>query len=87
MAIHCRAPKAGKYNTYARKKYKVQAASVEDFRKRYTRPSAYQQRGAEYVAAVLESARRDLEKYGYTIISRHDSITGDVVAYYGKEGG
>lgn len=69
------------------KKYKVQAVSVEDFRKRYTRPSAYQQRGAEYVAAVLESARRDLEKYGYTIISRHDSITGDVVAYYGKEGG
>ena len=64
------------------KKYQVPASSVEDFRQRYTKPRAYRERGPEYVAAVLQSARRDLEKYGYTIISHHDSVTGEIVAYY-----
>lgn len=64
--------------------HQVSAASVEDFRQRYTKPECYGQRGKEYVDAVLQSAHEDLEKYGYTIISRHDSVTGDVVAYYGK---
>lgn len=69
------------------RKYVVPAASVEDFRQRYTKPDRYTQRGPEYVAAVLQSARQELEKNGYTIISHHDSITGEVVAYYGKKGG
>lgn len=64
------------------KKYRVPSSSVEDFRQRYTKPDRYSQRGPEYVAAVLQSAREDLEKYGFSIISSHDSITGEVVAYY-----
>lgn len=58
------------------KKYQVQA--------RYTKPDRYQRRGPEYVAAVLESAHEDMEKYGFTIIPQHSSVTGDVVAYYGQ---
>ena len=65
------------------KKYQVQAESVEDFRQRYTKPERYQSLGSEYVADVLESAHKDMERYGFTIISHHDSVTGDVVAYYG----
>lgn len=64
------------------KKYRVSASSIEDFRQRYTKPDRYAQRGPEYVAAVLQSARDDLDKYGFSIISSHDSITGEVVAYY-----
>ena len=64
------------------KKYRVSASSIEDFRQRYTNPDRYAQRGPEYVAAVLQSAREDLDKYGFSIISSHDSITGAVVAYY-----
>ena len=64
------------------KKYRVSASSIEDFRQRYTKPDRYAQRGPEYVAAVLQSAREDLDKYGFSIISSHDSITGEVVACY-----
>lgn len=67
------------------KKYRVPAASIQDFRQRYTKPDRYSQRGPEYVAAVLHSACEDLHKYGFTIISRHDSITGEVVSYYAHE--
>ena len=58
------------------KKYQVPASSVEDFRRRYTKPDP------EYQAAVLQAARDDLAQFGYTIISRHDSVTGEVLAYY-----
>lgn len=64
------------------KKYRVSASSIEDFRQRYTKPDRYAQRGPEYVAAILQSAREDLDKYGFSIISSHDSITSEVVAYY-----
>jgi len=64
------------------KKYAVPAASIEDFRRRYTKPDHYAQRGPEYVAAVLQSSREELERDGFTIISSHDSITGEIVSYY-----
>lgn len=71
------------YETF--KRYQVSAASVEEFRQRYTKPDRYARRGPEYVAVILQSAHEALEKYGYTIISRHDSITGEVVAYYAEK--
>ena len=63
------------------KKYQVPASSVEDFRRRYTKPDRFAQRGPEYQAAVLQAARDDLAQFGYTIISRHDCVTGEVLAY------
>ncbi|MGM9602551.1 MAG: hypothetical protein ACI3W5_13345 [Faecousia sp.] len=64
------------------KKYRVQASSLEDFRQRFTKPRAYAERGPDYVEAVLKSAQQDIERYGYTLISHHDSVTGEVVTYY-----
>ncbi len=67
------------------KAYQVTAASVEDFRQRYTKPERYAQRGPEYIVAVLESARADLSRFGFTIIDRHDSITGETIAFYQED--
>ena len=46
------------------KKYQVPASSVEDFRRRYTKPDRFTQRGPEYQAAVLQAARDDLAQFG-----------------------
>lgn len=71
------------YETF--KRCQVYAADVGDFLHRYMKPERYALRGSEYMAAVLQSARDDLNKYGYVIISRHDSITGEVVSFYSEE--
>lgn len=31
------------------------------------------------------AAQEDFARFGYTLISRHDSIAGEIVAYYGPE--
>ena len=61
----------------------VQAASVEDFLNRYYKRSRFHRRGTEYADAVIASHKYAFEVHGYTIISRHESTTGDVVAYFG----
>lgn len=66
------------------KKYEVEANSIEDFLQRYTKPSRNQQRSEDYQEARVKSHSEDLEKYGYTFITHHDSITGKCVSYYGK---
>lgn len=71
------APKNGALSPWATAQQRV-----EDFRRRYTKPDRFAQRGPEYQAAVLQAARDDLAQFGYTIISRHDSVTGEVLAYY-----
>lgn len=37
-----------------------------------------------YSECDYEFHKEDMQKYGYTIINRHDSVTGKVVSYYGK---
>ena len=64
------------------RKYEVKADSVEDFLKRYTKPDRHELRGEEYVQARIQSHKEDLQKYGYTFITHHDSITGQTVSYY-----
>lgn len=66
------------------KKYEVKAKSLEEFCEKYHKPEAYKQRGREYMQADLQSHKQDIEKYGYTFIPAFDSITGNIVAYYGK---
>jgi hypothetical protein len=68
------------YETF--KKYQVDAENVEDFLERYTKRDRHLVRGKEYVQARIESHEKDLEKYGFTFITSHDSVTGDIVAYY-----
>ena len=65
------------------KKYAMPAESVEDFCLKYHRRSAYHDRGAEYMEADLQSHKEEFERYGYTIIPKGSSTTGEVVAYYG----
>jgi hypothetical protein len=65
-------------------KYQVEASSIEDFLQRYTKPSRNEQRPTDYQEARIKSHTEDLKKYGYTIITHHDSITGECVSYYGK---
>lgn len=62
---------------------RVEAASVADFLDRYYRPDRYRGRGEEYAAGLLASHQQDFAKHGYDLISRHDSVTGQAVAYFG----
>lgn len=67
-------------------KYKVSDVNtIEEFCNRYYKPDRFKNRGQQYMECVIKSDYEDMEKYGYCIITHHDSITGDVVAFYGKE--
>lgn len=62
--------------------YQVEAKSVVDFLDRYYKPERYTGRGEEYAAALLASYEEEVRRDGYTLISRHDSVTGKVVSYF-----
>ncbi len=66
------------------KSSEVEADSVEDFLNRYYKPTRYTGRGKAYAKGLLKSHQQAFEKYGYDIISRHDSMRGEVVAYFGQ---
>jgi len=63
----------------------VSADSVEDFLDRYYKPQRFRGRGEEYAQALIASHQADFDRYGYDIISHHDSVTGRVVAWFGDE--
>ena len=65
------------------KKYEVMADNVEDFLEKYTKYNRHRGRGLDYVKCRINSHKEELEKYGYTFITHHDSKTGEVVSYYG----
>jgi hypothetical protein len=58
-------------------------ATVKDFLDTYYRRDRYRGRGEDYAASLLASAQRRFEEHGYTLISRHDSVTGCATWYYG----
>lgn len=60
--------------------------SVTEFLARYYKPDRYHGRDREtpgYSAGLLASHEADYQRHGFDIISRHDSVTGKVVAYFG----
>ena len=61
----------------------VKAKSIKDFIDTYYKPSRSTGRGDDYYQALLRSHTADFARHGYDIISRHDSRTGEVVAYFG----
>ena len=63
---------------------RVEAESVADFLEKYYKKARYHGHGVEYAAGLLASHEKDFELYGYDIISHHDSVTGEVVAYFGS---
>lgn len=74
------------YNAYESfKKYAVESNSLENFLDEFYKDSRYKGRGKEYATELLNSYEERLQKDGYVIISKHDSVRGAVVSYY-KQG-
>lgn len=67
------------------KKYEVNADNLEEFLKRYTKHDRHEGRGEEYVKCRIKSHQEDLNKYGFTFITHHDSVTGETVSWYGNK--
>lgn len=63
------------------KKYIVHAESLQEFIDRWHKPGKINNFNRE---ADYNGHKEDLEKYGFTIIPSHDSITGEIVSYYGR---
>ena len=61
--------------------HRVDAANVAEFVRRYQRHDRLGAHGEEYVATVIAWHEAQHQRNGYTIISRHESNTGDVVAW------
>lgn len=64
------------------KKYRVEAKSIEDFLQKYTKHKQHYSRGKEYAQIRIEAHQDYINKYGFTFITHHDSVTGEIVAYY-----
>lgn len=67
----------------------VKAKSLDDFLDKYYKHDRYKGRngnvwGENYSELVKQSSREDIDRLGYCIISKHDSKTGEIVAYYPK---
>lgn len=62
---------------------RVEADSVEDFLSRYYKPERYIGRGEEYAQSLLRSYQNEFEQEDFAFISRHDSVTGKAVAFFG----
>ncbi len=56
--------------------------TVEEFCNKYYKNKSFIDRGDEYVKCVIESNYKYLQKFGYTFITHHDSITGEIVSFY-----
>ena len=56
-------------------------ATLEEFLNKYYKHDRFHGRGEEYADAITKSRQRDLDEDGIAIISRHDSVNGQVVAF------
>jgi len=66
------------------KKYEVEATSIDDFLQRYSKQFILN-RGQEHHEVRVKSCQEDIEKYGFTFITHHNSKTGENVSYYPKQ--
>ena len=58
-------------------------SNVEEFLNKYYRGDRYTGRGLDYAKAVLQSHQDDFNKWGHTLISRHESVLGQAVWFMG----
>lgn len=73
------------FNSFERfKQYAVQADSVEDFLQKYTKPGRHYGRGEDYAQCRIASYTQELQEKGFCFMSHHESVTGEVVSYYGQ---
>ena len=66
------------------RKYEVRAANIEDFLARFTKHERHFGRGADYVKERIKSYENEFKNMGFCFMSRHESITGEIVSYYGR---
>ena len=69
------------------RKHRVEADSLDDFLDSFYKHDRYKGRdgkiwGDDYSQCIKASCESDLGQHGYCLISRHDSRTGEVVAFY-----
>lgn len=55
--------------------------SLNEFLDKYYKHDRFRGRGKEYENAIIESCKKELQEDGIVIISKHESITGTVVAF------
>jgi len=67
------------------RKYQVTACDCADFIARFYKPERSVGRGPACVASLIAACEDDLRADGVTIISHHDSVTGQIVSFYGSE--
>ena len=60
----------------------MQFKNVDEILNKYGKYDRYMGRGKEYFNACVTSHQEDLDKYGYDIITKHDSNTGKVVSFF-----
>lgn len=63
----------------------VEADSIADFLERYYRKRRYRRHGDEDGAKLRTAYQKEFEKFGYVLTSRHDNITGEMIAWLGPE--
>ena len=59
--------------------------TVAEFLDRYYKKDRYTGRGKEYTATVLNAHEKVFEGFGVDWISKFESVTGEVVSFYGDE--
>ena len=60
----------------------VRCATTEEFLDTYYKPDRFRGRGEEYAQCLIDSHEKDFQKYGYDLISKHDSVMGISVWRY-----
>ena len=58
-------------------------ATVKEFCDKYYKRERYTGRGEDYAAVCLASHEEDMQTQGWTILSHHESATGEIVAFFG----
>jgi phage terminase small subunit len=68
------------------KEYQVtDVNTIEEFCNRYYKYNSFKGRGKEHMEYVIKSDYEEIKRFGYCMITHHDSITGEIVTFYPKE--
>jgi hypothetical protein len=81
--------KMSKFNSYCGydsfKEDEVFANDVADYLAKHYKADRYTGRGEKYAARLLKSYQRDFDTNGYCHTSKHDSVSGRVISFYGRK--
>lgn len=58
-----------------------QTMTVREFVEQYQKSERLHERGDDYAECVIASSEEQFTQHGYTVISRHESKTGEAIWY------